>query len=251
MVLVTRPALEARDWVSRLQHHGIAAAAVPLIAIGQPPSADAIFAARTRLPSARAAMFVSANAVRGFVRGACAWPRGVRAWATGPGTAEALAQASVPASLIDQPAADAAQFDSEALWERVSGQLRPGDTVLLVRGGEADGTPSGRDWLAQQVQERGAHIDVVVAYVRALPQWSPAEFALARAGAGDGGLWLFSSSEAVGNLQQLLPACDWSRALALATHPRVADAAHKLGFHEVSLCRPAFDAVLASIESRR
>ena len=57
-----------------------------------------------------------------------------RMWATGPGTRDALLAQSVPADLIDSPASDAAQFDSETLWNRVKNQVKPGDKVLIVRG---------------------------------------------------------------------------------------------------------------------
>jgi hypothetical protein len=35
---------------------------------------------------------------------------------------------------IDGPSPDAAQFESEALWQNVHGQVRAGDRVLIVRG---------------------------------------------------------------------------------------------------------------------
>ena len=61
---------------------------------------------------------------------------------------------------IDQPPADAPQFDSEHLWPVVSSQARPGARVLVVRGvsASADGVPaggaegSGREWLLEQVK---------------------------------------------------------------------------------------------------
>ena len=58
----------------------------------------------------------------------------------------------VDAACIDQPAADAAQFDSESLWAQVHHQIGPGDAVLIVRGTEAGAYQqgTGRDWLAQQ-----------------------------------------------------------------------------------------------------
>ena len=84
----------------------------------------------------RAVMFVSGNAVRHFFGqrpAAAPWPVRTRAWATGNGTSEALRDAGVAPFLIDSPAADAAQFDSETLWQQVGGQLKPGDKVLIVR----------------------------------------------------------------------------------------------------------------------
>jgi uroporphyrinogen-III synthase len=48
-----------------------------------------------------------------------------------------------------------------------------------------------------------------------------------------------------------LPGQSWAQARALATHPRIAQAVRALGFASVRESRPAFDDVLASIESAR
>ena len=162
----------------------------------------------------------------------------------------------MPRAAIDGPAPDAPQFDSEALWQQVASQIRPGDRVLIVRGRSA--TPqgaheseqgSGRDWLARQIEAAGGQVEFVVAYQRGAPQWSSAELALAQAAAQDGSIWLLSSSEAVAHLAQMLPGQPWDAARALATHPRIADAARAAGFGTVRECRPALDDVVASIES--
>jgi uroporphyrinogen-III synthase len=199
-------------------------------------------------------MFVSANAVQGFFAAAPAgaWPAtGLRAWAPGPATGDALLQAGVPAGVIDAPAVDAAQFDSESLWAEVQGQLPPGGRLLLVRGAGANGQGQGREWLSQQLAAAGVALEEVVAYGRGLPAWSPAERAVAQQAAGDGACWLFSSSEAAQHLRQLLPGQDWSAARAVATHPRIAETARALGFGYVRESRPSLADVVASIESSR
>ena len=50
--------------------------------------------------------------------------------------------------------------------------------------------------------------------------------------------WLFSSSEAVQHLRSLAPGADWSGALALASHPRIAAAARAVGFGRVEAVSP-------------
>jgi uroporphyrinogen-III synthase len=157
----------------------------------------------------------------------------------------------VPDARIDAPAPDAAQFDSETLWASVQGQVRAGDRLLLVRGGDSEGRGQGRDWLVQQLVAAGVRVDTVVAYTRQAPHWSDSQRAGAAQAASDGSLWLFSSSEAAHHLALLLPGQDWSRARAIATHPRIAAAVQALGFGEVRAARPAFEDVLASIESPR
>jgi len=250
-LVVTRPAQEARRWVDQLRARGLEAIALPLIAIVPVADPQPLRAAWQALAAYRAVMFVSANAVQGFVAAGTGqgWPAPCRAWAPGPGTREALRAAGVPASCIDAPADHAAQFDSESLWQQVRGQLAAGDRLLLVRGAGRDGGAAGREWLSQQLAAAGVRIATVEAYARALPDWDQADRAVARAAAADGSWWLFSSSEAARNLQALLPAQDWGRARAVATHPRIAQAVRALGFGQVRESRPALAEVLASIES--
>jgi uroporphyrinogen-III synthase len=247
-VVVTRPRQEAERWAARLRARGHEPLVLPLMAIGPPKDLQPLREVAAHLARYAAVMFVSANAVQGLFALA---PRfdGPRAWAPGLATRDALRAAGVPRERIDTPAEDAQQFDSESLWQQVGGQLQAGDRLLLVRGGDSEGRSQGRDWLAQQLAQRGVAVDTVVAYVRAAPAWTGEECAAGARAAEDGSVWLFSSSEAAGNLPALLPAQSWARARAIATHPRIAQAVRALGFGRVQEARPAFDDVLASIES--
>ncbi|MGE0498859.1 MAG: uroporphyrinogen-III synthase, partial [Ramlibacter sp.] len=256
-VLVTRPAREAQRWVHDLAAQGLDAIALPLIEIAPARDRAPLQQARQALDGYQALMFVSGNAVDHFFKEKVA---GVqegrlllaiknRAWATGPGTRDALLAAGVPAAQIDAPQADAEQFDSEALWQRVKDSVRAGDRVLIVRGADAQGRISGRDWLAQQLAAAGAQVQVVSAYERHVPAWTAQQRALAQASAGDGTVWLLSSSEGIAHLRGWLPAQSWQRARAVATHPRIAQAAREAGFGVVCESRPALADVVASIES--
>ena len=62
-------------------------------------------------------------------------------------------------------------------------------------------------------------------------------------------LWLFSSSEAVANLRTLQPQADWSASQALASHPRIAQAARKAGFATVVVVPPTPQAVVQWLQS--
>src|SRR6185369_14335673 len=118
-VFVTRPQSEARHWVDALRQRGFDACSLPLIEIASIADRQAIAVAWHGLGTFRAVMFVSGNAVRHFFDAkpaGAAWPPGTRAWAPGPGTRAALLDAGVSPSLVDSPAADAGQFDSESLW---------------------------------------------------------------------------------------------------------------------------------------
>lgn len=260
-VVVTRPEREARQWAQALASHGFEPLLLPLIHIAPEPDAQPLLRAWDELALYRAAMFVSTNAVAGFF--ASKWPPAqagrsplainTRAWAPGPGTAAALREHGWPVDRIDAPPTESAQFDSEALWQVVAAQVQgqPGARVLLVRGGDAQGRPAGRDWLAQQLAAEGVLVDRVQAYRRQPPGWQADEAALAARAAADGSVWLFSSSEAIANLLAALPGQDWRQARAVATHPRIAQAARDAGFGAVVGSQPAVDAVVASIESLR
>jgi len=156
---------------------------------------------------------------------------------------------------MDSPAADAAQFDSEALWQRVSAQVQRGKPVLIVRGLDVNTQPdaalngTGRDWLAQQLQVAGASVQFVVAYERRAPEWTASQRTQAAQAAIDGSLWCFSSSQAIQNLALALPAQSWVSARCIATHPRIAQTAQTLGFGEIHLCKPSLADLLVSLES--
>ncbi|MFV0679560.1 uroporphyrinogen-III synthase, partial [Ottowia sp.] len=256
-LIVTRPAREAARWVDELKTQGLDAVALPLIDIVPEPPGVAQQAARVQCEGGgyHAVMFVSAQAVRGFLgpyfseknqpltqdRKALKAIES-RAWVTGPGTAAAVLAAGWPPDLLDAPPADAVQFDSEALWQRIAPQLVSAPTrnlrVLIVRGGDAQGRLAGRHWLAEQLQAAGVAVDQAVAYRRAAPVLTGMQRTLAQAAAQDGSWWLFSSSEAVANLQKALPAQPWQAARALATHPRIAQALRAAGFGVVQGTRP-------------
>ena len=256
-VVITRPAGDAQAWVEALQAAGHSALALPLIEVGPASHTQPVVDAWTRWPEFQAVMFVSAQAVRYFFQSpptGISWAHGPHCWATGPGTHKALLQAGVPDAWIDSPAADAAQFDSEALWQRVARQVQVGQPVLIVRGHDVNEDSSvpaigtGRDWLAQQLEAAGALPQFVVAYERRPPVWSSQQKAQAAQAATDGSVWCFSSSQAIQHLALALPAQSWVKARCLATHERIAQTAQTLGFSEVHLTRPRVSDVLRSLE---
>lgn len=232
-VIVTRPEAQAKDWVPRLQALGVDAVSLPLLGIEPAPDPAAVQAAWTQLAGSALVMFVSANAVAHFFQARpdpAGWPRDVWAGSTGPGTSAALRAAGVPAELIAEPDA-AGPFDTEALWLRIRSWTWAGRRVLVVRG------EGGRDWLADQLRQAGAQVSFVAAYRRVAPVLAaPAAACLQRAlDEPDRHCWHFSSSESIEQLRRLAPQADWSRSAALATHPRIADAARRGGFGRVTL----------------
>jgi uroporphyrinogen-III synthase len=251
-VIVTRPAREAARWVDDLRAAGFDAVALPLIEIaplGDPAPVDAAW---RRISGYDALMFVSAAAAAHFFASTQARPDAAahcRFWATGPGTARALRDAGVAASSIDAPSADAASFDSEALWLLVRAQVSAGARVLIVRGGDAAGQPAGREWLAREIAEAGGHCDAVAAYRRLVPALGDEAVRTLRGAADGSAIWLFSSSEAISNLRALAPAIEWQAACAIATHERIAQAARRAGFGRVRVSPPSLSALSALIAS--
>ena len=313
-VIVTRPAHDAAVWVSQLQAHGINAAALPLIEIAPALGAADVLALQLALQnfaSYSACMFVSSNAVEHFFRpfydhlvpvaqlkraqaapesianSSSQLPPHMRFLAPGPGTAQGLQIAGVPAHQIDSPPPDAGQFDSAALWAVVGSRDWRGARVLLVRGHTDDGPPepdaapdsagnspinssvdatpdarvhspsesaAPRDWLLQKWQAAGGRVDVVNVYERRAPKLTAEQLQLAKAASGDGSVWLFSSSEAVANLvgNSALANADWTRARAIATHPRIVQTVQAAGWGTIAPSRPALLDILQawrSIES--
>lgn len=248
-LLVTRPQPQADAWVARLREHAVDALALPLLAIDAMVDLSTLHAAWHDLPRYALVMFVSPNAVSHFFAArpaelaARGWPAGVRAGATGPGTLQALQLAEVPAALCVAPPADAAQFDSAALWAQLRGESWAGREVLVLRG---DG---GRDEFAALLRSAGAAVHFTQAYRRGPAQWTAAERAtLDRAIAQPAAhLWWLSSTEAVGYLPQLTRHSDWRAAQALASHPRIAARARELGFGPVFEAPPTLQAVCASL----
>ena len=252
-VIVTRPAAQAADWVERLKAAGIDAIALPLIEIAAAPDPAALAAAWATLAEQSLVVFVSPNAAAQFFAAkppGASWPAQPVAASPGPGTTAMLAELGVPAPQIVEPAADAPQFDSEALWTQLDRRDWQGARVLLVRG------DSGRDWLATRLRERGAKVEALAAYRRVAPSFDAAQRSLLAEAiaAPRRHLWLFSSSEAIDHLLQSDPShgpAAWAAARAIATHPRIAARAQQSGFGEVREVRPDWDAVIACIQSLR
>ena len=248
-MLVTRPAQQADEWAKDLRAQGLDAVALPLIAISPAVDAMPLRAAWQTLARHRLAVFVSPNAVEHFFAARPAgttWPGGTCAASPGPGTTRALLALGVPAAQLIEPAADATQFDSEALWQQLRSQPWRDAEVLLVRG---DG---GRDWLADTLRAQGARVTPLSAYRRGTPALDAAQRATLQAAlaAPAAHLWFFSSSEAIVHLQTIAPPdTQWAQARAICTHPRIAATARQCGFIEPFETRPSLAAVVACIQS--
>lgn len=252
-LIVTRPLGQAAPWVTRLQALGVEAAALPLLQIDPLADTAPLHAAWARLGGYAMVFFASANAVQYFFAAAAAagqpthalqWPAGVWAASPGPGTTAALQSAGVPATLLVEPDPAAGQFDSEALWLELQFHPWAGRRILVVRGEE------GRDWLADALQSRGAEVEFMAAYRRRPPRLDSAGVQLLAEALAlpESHVWHFSSSEGTGHLvalgQRLTPPADWSRSLAVASHPRIVQRARESGFGQVQRIGATVQAVV-------
>lgn len=264
-LIVTRPATQAEDWLAALQAEGHSTDHLPLIDISlasSPQDQMEHKQAVQGMAKLQAMMFVSGNATEYFFKrnrppplintaqGAILFIASpgskIRCWATGPGTLRALLAAGVPQRMIDSPAQDTGQFDSESLWQTVQSQVQAGGQVLIVRGRDVNTPDSSRDWLAQQIEAKGALATSLVVYERRAPQLTAQQIAQSQAWLRDGSVWLFSSSQALRHLPAQL---DTTQAICICTHERVAQAAKIRGFAVVCASRPTVRDVVASIKS--
>ena len=271
--IITRPAVQAQVWVQALQAQGVDAVALPLIDIGPVSNPQALQTLWQRIhgldgsDTFDACMCVSSNAAHYFFEqnkpkstveyaqaaikniATSVTNKNLRWWATGAGTVRALQDCGIGLPQIDAPGQDAAQWDSEHLWARVQHQITPGKKVLILRGEDVGTASASRDWLAQQIENAGGKVEIAITYQRCPPVWSAAEQAAALQHSQDGSVWVWSSSQALGHLLQLLPGHDWSPARCISTHPRIAQAAHEAGFGVVCTSRPGLDEVVRSLKS--
>lgn len=254
-VIVTRPRTQAAGWVGQLEAAGLEAVALPLIDIAAPPDPQAVSAAWQALPTRRMVMFVSPTAAAGFFRhqpAGAPWPAGVRAAGTGPGTVSALREHGVPPAQIVSPPPTSPQFDSEALWRLLSAEDWRGAEVLIVRGADDagdDARGAGRDWLTETWRAAGARVSHVAAYRRGAPVLDAGGQALLEQArqAPQAHAWLFSSSQAVQHLVALFGGAVPPGVLAVATHPRIAEAAQHAGFARVVQAAPQADAIAQAV----
>lgn len=183
-------------------------------------------------------LFVSGNAVRHFQAqrsslGLGNWPRHIPIATVGPSSAQACVQMWGAGLHIVQPAADAASFDSEALWAELQRGALQLQRVLIVRGGPgAEG--EGRNWLASRWRQAGVEVVLHSAYLRGTEPWPLERLQQVRAWqqAGRAITWLWSSREGVeGVLAQWGAAAltrAWQGSRVVVTHERVAEAVRQL-----------------------
>lgn len=226
-ILLTRPEAESRQLAQALRELPVDCIVFPTLEI-RPVEPDAAqIAVIDALERFDLAIFVSANAVRhglALVRSRRTWPEQARVAAVGVATARALEQAG-----FDCVVSPTDGNDSEALLAHPELRDPRARRILIVRG------VGGREHLAATLRERGAQVEYLEAYRRAIPERDPAPV---RSALDQDRLRAIvaASAQGVRNLvtmagPELTPALH--HVPLLVHHPRIAQAAMQLGFRQV------------------
>ena len=229
-VLVTRPTAQADELIKAIENCGGHAVAFPAIEI-VPLDEKEVATAAGNLPNADIVVYVSSNAVEhGLQYAGNAQTAAIAA--IGPATAAALERAGRSPNIVP-----AGGFDSESLLEESAMTDVDGKHVLIIRGRD------GREFLGDQLRERGATVSYLAVYDRVSA--SPGADALASIEsewrAGNVNVVTIMSVATLENLAEILP--DWC-AEQLAVTPLVTPAARVI---KEALDRyPASNPVLAS-----
>ena len=218
--MVTRPARQAAGFAARIAALGGMPVIVPAIAILPPADTAALARAHAALGDYDYAVFVSANAVEHGAPEARIWPAGLVAFAPGPGTAQALADAGIADARVP-----VTTFDSEGLLALPELAAARGKRVVVFRG------EGGRGELGDALRSRGAHVDYVACYRRAAPGGGGADLAEAFARGGVHAVTI-TSGEGLDNLWGIADEptrAAWRACVTFAPHPRIASRARALG----------------------
>lgn len=232
-VMVTRPKPQGGILCEQIRAAGGRAIDFPTIEIQPPEDLAAFTRGIASLDQYDWVVFVSPQAVYQSIQTIQQYwptfPAVVKVAALGGGTAEALSQANLP---VDAYPAD--DWRSEGLLDDVSFQKLAGKKIALISG------DSGREFLAQTLAVRGAHLTNMIAYRRSLPQVDVSEYIhLLQTHGVD--IILCTSGEILHNLKVLLEAAwtDLSRVPVVVVSERMQMLARQLEFEKVLLAKNA------------
>lgn len=266
-VVLTQPWPRVQGIAERLQRGGWNPIILASSALETEPYRDevtavrrALFAASLDDPCWDLVVFVSPGAVSAFCAAddLAGWPAQIAVAAVGPGTAEALAHAGLPAGVdcrLPTETADG-RFDAAALLATLSHAPIAAKRILVVAG-----AATRTDWVAEIGQRLGAK---AAAQLRLLTAYrSSVRRPEAHAVAGlqslcerrlpwAGVVTLAASAESLVALMANRPPQDqaWMRAQPILTiHPRLERALAELGFQSIQRIGPGAAALEAALSS--
>lgn len=236
-LVITRPHAQAAVSATWFESFGVRVMLFPVLAI-EPIAAATIdeHFAWHNLPAANAIIFVSANAAEygvAAIQARGGFSRETTIFAIGKATAEKLGVAG----LVNVQLPDAG-YDSEALLALSALQNVQGHNIVIVRGLSEAG---GRAHLQTTLRKRGANVAMLDCYVRRAVRADDAsrlrlkEALLRHKIHAISVLSVETLESLIANLANENVAEPLHECMMLVPHPRVAEAAFKLGFAKVSV----------------
>lgn len=223
-IWVTRPEPQAAGLLQAIAAIGCEPLAFPLLDIQPVADRAPLRTALARLAYWDLAVFVSPSALDAvFAEVSQPWPESLPAAVMGPGSAQRAREYGIAQLVLPQR-----RFDSEALLELESLQNIAGWNIVLFCG------QAGRETLPSVLRARGATVQQVVCYQRALPAQS-AQRLTALFQQGCDGI-ILTSSEAARNLFALAGVEERERlqsALYFVPHQRIAEALRNAGAQQI------------------
>jgi len=243
-IVVTRPSGQAAGLATAIRDAGGEPVLFPTIEIREVSDPAALESALSCVAGYDWAFFVSPNAVEKIFARVPSWPAAVRVAAVGPGTRAALNAAGVAEVAVPET-----QFDSEGLLALPQLAAMQGKRCVIFRGN------GGRELLAAMLTARGAKVDLVECYRRAVPDPAAvgADSLCARWSHGELSAVTFTSSEGARNFDALvgdIARTRYAATPAFVPHVRIAQAVRRLGFDDVTETGAADAGLLAALEER-
>lgn len=223
-MLVTRPQAQADALCLAIEQSGGQALRYPMLELSALPNDPSIAAAIDQLDQYDLVIFISANAVRFGLEALPPLPPSTAIAAVGVATQKALADRGY--TKVTVPRED---FSSEGLLALPELQEVQGQRILIVRG------QGGREYLKQQLQQRGAEVDYLACYQRQPAAVNQHQLRQTiRMGQVD--VIYCSSVQALDQLIALVPDPELFDTALLPISPRMLAHARRAGFKQLLPC---------------
>ncbi len=222
-IVVTRPREQAAGLAQRIGSLGGNAILFPLLEIRPVPDSTLLQNLVTRLPAFDLAIFISPNAVRygmAAIHSTGILPDGLKIATVGMGSAQALLDVGVTGVIVPTEGSDSEALLALPLLTNVSGWK-----IVIFRG---DG---GRELLGETLKARGADVEYITCYQRSKPAQDVGTLLSHRLDA-----ITLSSSEALVYLWEMFDDAGRKQISSVplfVSHPRIAEKAHKQGWHKI------------------
>lgn len=242
-IVVTRPAHQAQALARLIQGAGGRVILFPAIEIRDIEDPGPFTQLIDRLDEFDLAVFVSPNAVeRGMsvISARRKFPSRLQVATVGGGSVRALEQFGMTGVIAPQ-----GRSDSEALLELPAFAAMSGRRVVIFRGA------GGRELLGESLRGRGAVVEYAECYRRVKPALDVAPLLEAWSRKGVDAITV-TSSEGLRNFADMIGPDGRERlpdTPLFAPHPRIAEAAHRLGVRKVIVTGPGDEGMVTGLSA--